>query len=141
MAKNIVQKVTFKKTKPEKVYELYANAKKHSSIAGAPVTVSSKAGAPFSAWDGYIKGNTIHAIKDKLFVQTWRGSDWTPDAPDSYFSILLEPKGKDVVMLAIHANVPDEHAEHLAKGWHDHYWNLWKQHLAGKEIKRPPHGA
>jgi activator of HSP90 ATPase len=137
MAKNIVQKVTFKNTKPEKVFELYANARKHSAIAGGPVKVSTKAGAPFSAWGGYITGNTIHAVKDKLFVQTWHGSDWAPGAPHSYFSIMLEPKGKDVVLHAIHANVPDEHAGHLAQGWHDHYWNLWKQHLAGKVVKRP----
>jgi activator of HSP90 ATPase len=137
MAKNIIQKVTFKKTRPEKVYELYANAKKHSLIAGSPVKVSTKAGSPFSAWGGYITGNTIHAVKDRLFTQTWRGSDWAPGSPDSFFSIMIEPKGKDVVMHAIHTNVPDEHAGHLAKGWHDHYWNLWKQHLAGKEIKRP----
>ena len=136
MAKNIIQKVTFKNTKPEKVYALYANAKLHSAIAGSPVKVSAKAGAPFMAWDGYITGNTIHAIKDKLFTQTWRGNDWAEDAPDSFFSIMLEPKGKDVIMHAIHANVPDEHAGHLAKGWHDHYWNLWKQQLAGKQIKR-----
>ena len=45
MAKNIVQKVTFKNTKPAKVFELYANAKKHSAIAGSPVKVSTKAGA------------------------------------------------------------------------------------------------
>jgi activator of HSP90 ATPase len=141
MAKNIVQKVTFKKTKPEKVYELYANAKKHSAIAGAPVKVSTKAGAPFSAWDGYITGNTVLAVKDKLFTQSWRGSDWTAESPDSQFTIVIEPKGKDVVLHAIHAGVPDEHAEHLAKGWHDHYWNLWKQQLAGKAIKRPPHMA
>ena len=139
MAKNIVQKVTFKKTKPEKVYELYANAKKHSAIAGSPVKVSTKTGSPFSAWDGYITGNTVLAVKDKLFTQSWRGSDWAPGSPDSQFTIIIEPKGKDVVMYAIHACVPDEHAEHLAKGWHDHYWNLWKQHLAGKEVKRPGH--
>ena len=137
MATSIVQKITFKNTKPEKVYELYANAKKHSVIAGSPVKVGSKPGAPFMAWGGYITGHTIHTIKDRLFSQTWHGSDWAEDAPDSVFTILIEPKGKDVVLHAIHANVPDEHAEHLSKGWNDHYWNLWKQHLAGKEIKRP----
>lgn len=28
-------------------------------------------------------------------------------------------------------------AASLDKGWHGHYWNPWKQHLAGKPITRP----
>jgi activator of HSP90 ATPase len=137
MAKHIVQKVVFKKTKPKALYDLYMNAKQHSLIAGSPVKVSAKNGAPFSAWGGYITGTNLQLVKDKLIVQTCRGSDWDAADSDSTFTIVLEPKGKDVVLHAIHANVPDVHAGHLAKGWYDHYWNPWKQHLAGKKIKRP----
>jgi hypothetical protein len=36
-----------------------------------------------------------------------------------------------------HANVPDDSAADIEKGWFDHYWNPWKQYLAGKEITRP----
>jgi activator of HSP90 ATPase len=136
MAKHIIQKVTFKNTKPKALFDLYTNAKLHSLIAGSPVKVSTKAGAPMSAWDGYITGNTVTTVKDKLIVQTWRGSDWAPEDVDSLFTIMLEPKGKDTILHAIHAFVPDIHAEHLKKGWHDHYWNIWKQHLAGKKIKK-----
>jgi activator of HSP90 ATPase len=137
MAKNIVQKVVFRKTKPTAVFDLYMNAKLHSFISGSPVKISSKPGASFTAYNGYITGTSLHTVKDKLIVQLWRGSDWAPGDPDSTFTIVLEPKGKDVVLHAIHSNVPDIHAGHLAKGWYDHYWNPWKQHLAGKKIKRP----
>ena len=137
MAKHIVQKVVFKNTRPKALFDLYMNGKQHSLISGSPVKVSSKKGAPFAAHNGYISGTNLQIVKDKLIVQTWRGSDWTAADSDSTFTIVLEPKGKDVVLHAIHANVPDIHAEHLAQGWHDHYWNLWKQHLAGKKIKRP----
>ena len=133
----LYKKVVFKKTTPKAVFDLYMNAKKHSLIAGSPVKVSSKAGASFSAHNGYISGATILTIKDKLIVQSWRGSDWDDADADSTFTIILEPKGKDVVMHAIHANVPDVHAGHLAKGWFDHYWKPWKQYLAGKKITRP----
>lgn len=136
MSKHIVQKITFKNTKPKALFGLYMNAKLHAHISGAPVKVSSKAGAPFNAFSGYITGSTIHVVKDKFIVQSWRGSDWVPTDPDSIFTIMLEPKGKDTILHAIHAGVPDEHAEHLKKGWTDHYWNPWKQHLAGKKIRR-----
>jgi activator of HSP90 ATPase len=137
MSTHIKQKVVFKNTKPKALYDLYMNAKQHSFISGSPVKISSKAGSPFTAYAGYISGITFHTIKDKLIMQTWRGSDWQAQDPDSTFTILLEPKGKDTILHAIHSNVPDIHAGHLSKGWYDHYWNPWKQHLAGKKIKRP----
>jgi hypothetical protein len=51
--------------------------------------------------------------------------------------ILLEKKGKDVVLHAVHTNVPDTAVESIDKGWYGHYWNPWKQFLAGKPITRP----
>jgi activator of HSP90 ATPase len=137
MAKHIRQKVTFKKTKPKSLFNLYMNAKQHAYIAGSPVKISSKAGAPFSAHGGYITGNSIYTVKDKIIVQTWRGSNWDAGDPDSIFSIILEPKGKDTVLHAIHSNVPETHSASIEKGWFDHYWKPWKQHLSGKKIKRP----
>ena len=137
MAKTIVQKLVFKNTKPNVLYNLYMDAKKHSMISGAPATIHAKEGSSYSVHGGYIKGKTLHLVKDKVIVQTWRGSDWNKSDVDSTFIINLEQKGKDVVLHAIHANVPDKHAAHLAKGWHDHYWNPWKQYLAGKTITRP----
>jgi len=137
MSKHVTQKVTFKNTKPKALYDLYMNAKQHSLIAGSPVKISAKAGAPFTAHQGYITGSSVHNIKDKLIVQTWRAMDWASTDPDSIFTILLEPKGKDTILHAVHSNVPDAKADGVKKGWTEHYWNPWKQHLAGKPIKRP----
>jgi activator of HSP90 ATPase len=136
MAKNIVQRLLFKNTKPKALYELYINAKKHSAVTGAPAKISSKAGSKFSAHDGYITGENVQLIKDSLIVQTWRGSDWDKSEPDSIFIIQLEAKGKNVQLHAIHAGVPDQHADHLAKGWYDHYWEPWKKWLIGKHASK-----
>ena len=137
MAKSIVQKILFKNTTPKVLYDLYMDAKQHSQIAGAPVKITEVEGAKFSAHGEYIKGKNLQLIKNKLIVQSWRGHDWDKSDIDSTFIINLEAKGKDVVLLATHANVPDRHVEHLAKGWQDFYWKPWKQHLAGKTITRP----
>ncbi len=137
MAKHIAQKITFKKTKPKALFELYMNGKKHARISGSPVTISSKAGDAFSAHGGYITGRSIHTVKDKVIVQTWRSADWSPEDPDSVFTIVLEPRGKDTILYAIHSGIPDAKVESIEKGWHDHYWKPWKQHLSGKKIKRP----
>jgi activator of HSP90 ATPase len=137
MSKHITQKLTFKKTKPKALFDLYMNAKKHGLIAGSPVTISSKVGSPFSAHGGYITGKAIYSLKNKIIVQAWRGMDWEPTDPDSIFTIVLEPSGKDTILHVIHSGVPDSKAENIDKGWHDHYWKPWKQHLSGKKITRP----
>ena len=137
MAKTVVQKVVFKNTTPKDLYDLYMNAKKHSMISGAPAQITAKEGTPFSAHAGYITGQNIKLVKDQLIVQSWRGADWKKKDPDSTFMLLFEPKGKNVTAHIVHSNVPDNQAEGIDKGWHSHYWEPWKQHIAGETITRP----
>ncbi|HTE10089.1 MAG TPA: SRPBCC domain-containing protein [Chitinophagaceae bacterium] len=134
MAKTIIQKVLFKNTQPGVLYELYMNAKKHSMVTGAAVSITAKEGSKYAAHGDYIKGKNLQLIKNRLIVQSWRASDWDENDIDATFIINLEPKGKDVVLHAIHANLPDKQAGSIDKGWHDYYWNPWKQYLAGKTI-------
>jgi len=134
----IIQQEVFKGTTTKSLYDLYMNAKTHSLIIDGPVVVSEVPGSSFTAFGDYITGKILMLVKDQLIVQSWRGSDWKKDDPDSVFVLALEQKGKDSVLNMIHSNVPEEHMKNLDQGWHDHYWNPWKQHLAGQTIKRPP---
>lgn len=136
MPKTIVHQVLFKNTTAGKVYNLYMDPKKHSEISGAPARISGKEGARYSFHSGYITGRNLHLVKNKLIVQSWRGSDWTSRDADSTFIIHLEQKGKNVSLVATHANVPSKHAGHLSKGWYSHYWNPWKRVLAGKPARK-----
>ncbi len=132
MPKTIVQKVVFKNTTPKAIYDLYMDAKKHSLSTGVPAKITAKEGSKFSAQGGYISGKNLQLVKDKLIVQTWRAEDWDKSDIDSTFIINLEPKGKDVVLTAIHANVPDNQSDGLKSGWNDYYWKPWKKYLSGK---------
>lgn len=138
MAQTIVQKVVFKNTTQKDLYDLYMNAKKHSKATASPAQITAKEGTAFSAHDGYITGKNIKLVKDQLIVQSWRGADWNKKDPDSTFILHLEPKGKNVVLHMVHSNVPDNQAEGIEKGWHTHYWEPWKQFLAGKPIDKYP---
>ena len=131
----IVQKEVFKNTQSEALYELYMNAGLHSLITNGPVEISDNAGSSFNAFGGYITGKNLMLVRGRLIVQLWRGSDW--DKKDSVFVISLEQKGKDTLLNMVHANVPDNKEARLAKGWKEHYWNPWRQHLAGETITRP----
>ncbi|MEO6456252.1 MAG: SRPBCC domain-containing protein, partial [Ginsengibacter sp.] len=129
MPKTIVQQIVFKNTTSKHLYDLYMNSKKHSIATGAPAKISSKEGGNYSAHGGYITGKNLQLIKDKLIVQTWRAQEWSSDDVDSTFIINLETKGNDVILHAIHANVPDKNEESISKGWHNHYWEPWKKYL------------
>lgn len=137
MAKTIIQKVVFKNATTKNIYELYMDAKLHGIITAGPVDISEKPGSSFEVFGGYISGTTLLTVKNQLIVQQWRGSDWNEKDPDSAFILSLEQKVNDVEMNMFHANVPDDKAAGLDKGWHDHYWKPWKQHLAGEPITRP----
>src|SRR5213075_1544174 len=130
MAKNINQKIVFKNTTQKALYDLYMDSKKHSVATGAPAKLSAKEGGKYSVHGGYITGKNLQLIKNKLIVQTWRAEGWGKDDADSTFIILLEPTGKNVVLHATHANVPDKHAASIDAGWHKHYWEPWKKYLA-----------
>ena len=137
MPKTIVQDVVFKNTSVKDLYDLYMNARKHSaSTGGAPVKISAREGSAFDVFDGYIKGKNLKLIKDKLIVQTWRAKDWSTNDHDSTFIITLEQEGKNAVLHAIHANVPDKHVKGIDKGWHEFYWEPWKKYLAGKPVMK-----
>jgi len=137
MTKTIIQKVVFRNTTAKILYDLYMNSKKHSLATGAPAMISAKEGSHFSAHGGSITGKNLHLVKEKLIVQSWRIQGWDEKDIDSTFIINLEQKGKNVVLHAVHANLPDKHARYIDKGWHDYYWKPWKLHLAGKTIIRP----
>ena len=132
MPKTIIQKVLFKNTTSKALYNLYMDAKLHSLVTGDVAKISEKEGSSFSAHGDYIKGKNLRLVKDKVIVQTWRGLGWNKNAVDSIFSIHFEQKGKDVLLHMVHAYLPDNVAASIDKGWHDFYWNLWKEHLAGK---------
>jgi activator of HSP90 ATPase len=136
MSKTIVQDVLFSNTTPKALYEIYMDEKKHSIASGAPAQIQTTEGSAYSAHSGYITGKNLQLIPDRLIVQTWRAQSWPAEAIDSTFIISLEQQGEDVLLHAIHANVPDDAYEGLDTGWKKMYWEPWKLYLAGTPITK-----
>jgi len=133
MAKTILQRVTLKAS-PRDLFETYLDSAKHSAATGAKARISRKAGARFSAWNGYIQGRNLHVVPGRLVVQTWRGSDFGGE--DSILILRFDeaPGGGRITM--VHANVPDARAASIAKGWHTHYWKPWRAYLRSRAKRR-----
>jgi len=137
--KTLTQKVVFKNTTPDELYEMYMDAKLHTMLTGDTAKITKKEGAKFTAYGTYIVGKNLQLVPGKLIVQSWRGSDWDKTDLDSTFILQFEKKGNDAVLNMVHANIPDAEADGIKSGWNDFYWTPWKAHLAGEKVKRKEH--
>ncbi len=133
--KTIRQTVDFEGVTPEQVYLTLMTSKGHTDATGGTACIEAKAGAPFTAWDGYIRGTNKQLVAGKKIVQTWRTSEFSDDMEDSILTIELKPakskNGKTGTQLKLtHSNVPAEQADNYDQGWHDNYWEPMKSYFA-----------
>ncbi len=75
MPKVVRQSVTL--PSPAKaLYAMYVNPRTHKAITGGKVVVSARPGSKFSAFNGMLRGRTLHTIPGRLIVQAWRSTGW-----------------------------------------------------------------
>jgi activator of HSP90 ATPase len=127
--KSIKQTVTFD-AKPEKIYELIMDQKKHAVFTGSKVIMSTKVNGKFSVFDGYCHGYNIELIEGKKIVQAWHFAEdgW----PDDHFSICtfqLEQVGDKTRLRFLQTDIPEHKVKSLKDGWKQYYWEAIKAHL------------
>ena len=127
--KNIKQTVSFN-AKPEDVYDIIMNPKKHSALTGSKVKMSNKPNGKFEVFEGYAKGYNIQLEKVKKIIQAWHFAEegW----PDDHFSIctfVFEPTAKGTKMIFTQTGIPEHKAKSLAEGWKQYYWEPIKAFL------------
>jgi activator of HSP90 ATPase len=132
MARTIVQSVRFA-TPAADLFEIYLDSRKHSAATGGEAKLGRKAGQPFTAWDGWIKGVNLAVVPKRLIVQSWRGRDWDEADADSILILSFSDEGKSGRVDMVHANVPDACADDIEDGWGEHYWEPWRSWLAARK--------
>ena len=134
MTKPIVQSVTFKAS-PEELFAIFTDSKKHSAATGAKASVSAKAGAKWTAFDGMILGKNLLVIPGRMIVQAWRASHWKDSDLDSILILNFSkaPGGGRIDL--VHAGVPQHDHKGVTKGWPLYYWKPWKAYLKGRTAK------
>lgn len=132
MPKTIEQSVTLPAS-AEKLFEMYLSPKKHSEITGGPVSISSKEGSRFRAFDGMLTGKTLLVIPKYMIVQSWRGSHWKKEEIDSILVLTFLPEGDKGRIELVHVNVADSDYEGVKEGWEKYYWKPWREYLAKRE--------
>ena len=133
----IKQAVFFDAT-PDAIYDALLDPRKHSDFTGSPATTSARAGASFTAWDGYITGKNLELVKGRRIVQEWKTTEWPDGYPVSRLEITLTAKKGGTELKMVHSNVPAEQVADYAGGWKSAYWDPLKQYLAKRKGTQLP---
>jgi activator of HSP90 ATPase len=128
MTKPIMQSVTFKAS-PEELFALFTDSKKHSAATGAKASVSSKAGAKWTAFDGMLSGKNLALVPGRMIVQAWRASHWKESDLDSILVLTFSRAAGGGKVDLVHAGVPQHDHKGVTQGWPKYYWKPWKAYL------------
>jgi activator of HSP90 ATPase len=110
--------------------ESLSDAMKSLDISSHPARISTEPGGAFSLFGDYIVGRQIELVKDQRIVQAWRVASWDPGIY-SVARFQLTEQGPSTKLVFDHAGFPPGTAEHLASGWHAHYWQPLEKFLSG----------
>lgn len=105
------------------IYRDWLSTKAHTLFTGGAAKIEPFVGGKFSAWDGYIWGETLELESGKRIVQTWNTSNFPDGAPPSRLEVLLEPAEGGCKITLIHTNIPDGQGKEYEQGWHEHYFS------------------
>lgn len=113
---------------PERVYEAWLNPVDHSKMTGGVAT--DQGDGQFTASDGYISGKTLSSEPYSKIVQSWRSTDFAPDAPDSELTVLFEAVEGGTRITIEHDNLPEGKGDDYAQGWDKFYFTPMKAYFA-----------
>src|SRR5438477_13137186 len=77
---------------PDRVFAAWMDSREHAAFTGGgEAVVEPWSGGRFIAWDGYMHGTILGLEPGKRIVQTWRTSEFAPEARDSRLAVAFEP--------------------------------------------------
>jgi activator of HSP90 ATPase len=114
----------------DELFRMYLDPAEHAAITGAPVTISDKPGAEFSAFEGALSGRILAIVAPSLIVQSWRSTQFKPTDPDSTLILNFRADGNEGRIDLFHIDVPDHDHDGVTEGWHKFYWIPWRRYLA-----------
>ncbi len=122
---------------PQEIYDAWLDSRGHGAMTGSKAHISAKAGAEFSAWDGYISGRNIKLEPGRRIVQSWRTTQFDKSDADSQIEVLLEPAEGGTKLTLRHSNVPNGHTSYRDGGWQEHYFEPMKKYFSRRSARTP----
>ncbi|HEY1451927.1 MAG TPA: SRPBCC domain-containing protein [Roseiarcus sp.] len=125
---------------PAAVYDAWLDSARHSAMTGAGARIVNRVGGAYSAWDGYITGETVELVPARRIVQSWRTTQFAANDPDSTIIVELAPARTGARLTLTHSRVPDGQTRYENGGWRDNYFAPMKAYFAGAKTGRRPAG-
>ena len=107
---------------PQEIYTAWLDGQAHSAMTGSPAQVDPAVGGQFSAWDGYIQGQTLETERYRRILQAWRTTEFPEDSPDSRLEILIEGVDGGAQVTLLHSEIPHGQGEDYRQGWAEFYF-------------------
>ena len=115
--------------KPERLYDMYLDSKRHAAFTGAPVKIGARTGARFEAFGGAISGTILQMVPKRLIVQSWRSTNFGKRDVDSTLILRFFPHHKGGRIELTHVNVAERDFGGVSEGWHKYYFVPWRKYL------------
>ncbi len=132
MPKTIIQAAILP-APPDQLFDMYLDPAAHAAFTGAPVTIDSKPGSTFKAFDDMITGTILQVVPKRLIVQSWRAAHWADEEVDSTLILSFWPDEDGGRIELVHVNVADDDFAGVSQGWQEYYWEPWREYLEGEQ--------
>jgi uncharacterized protein YndB with AHSA1/START domain len=124
---------------PQRVFSAWMDSREHAAFTGGgEAVVEPWSGGRFIAWEGYIHGILLGVDEGRRIVQTWRTSEFGPEARDSRVVIEFEPARGGTRVVIRHSDLPPSHVKRYEKGWVEHYLKPLVRYFAKGAKQRTP---
>ena len=115
---------------PDEVWRALTDPAVIREWSGAPAEFPVAVVAPYSLWNGDIRGRVLEMEPPRRLVQTWQPQDWT--RTDSVVSFTLTPRGKGTRIDLVHVNVEASDYDGTREGWDIYYLGAIKRMFDAK---------
>jgi len=124
---------------PPRVFSAWMDSREHAAFTGGgEAVVEAWTGGRFIAWGGYIHGILLGVDEGKRIVQTWRTSEFPPEARDSRVVVEFEPARGGTRVVVKHSDLPPSYLKKYEKGWTEHYLKPLTRYFAKGARQRTP---
>lgn len=120
---------------PQEVDDAWMASDGHTAMTGGIAQVGEEVGTQFSAWDGYIWGETVELVSGQRIRQTWRTADFRSDDADSVIEVTLVKDGDMTLLELSQTNVPDGQTAYEESGWQTYYFEPMRKRIAWLRMK------
>jgi uncharacterized protein YndB with AHSA1/START domain len=114
---------------PDQVFKAWLDSEAHGLFTGSKADITPHAGGCFTAWDGYIQGQTLEMEPYHRILQTWRTNEFPEGSQDSILEVLVEEVKGGTKITLVHTLIPDGQGEQYKQGWLDYYFTPMKEYF------------